>query len=81
MPVDRSARSPSLTSIVDMYQRPITSKGLRQPTQTAGSFYYDYSEDFDKPIVPHHETKGQLLMQPPPIQDDDARFTVSTQEL
>lgn len=46
---DHSVRSASLTSIVDMYQRPITSGSAGPPLRSGGSFYYDYSEEFDKP--------------------------------
>ncbi|KAK3383780.1 hypothetical protein B0T24DRAFT_654269 [Lasiosphaeria ovina] len=47
---EHSLRTASLTSIVDMYQP--TSCALRAPRhyprpQPSGSFYYDYSEDFD----------------------------------
>ena len=45
---DRHGRSPSVTSIVDMYHRPGTSSGSRTPLRVMGSFYYDYSEDFEK---------------------------------
>ncbi|KAG8428395.1 hypothetical protein J3459_003964 [Metarhizium acridum] len=73
MPVDRCGRSPSLTSIVDMYRRPSTAKGSRQPPQVAGSFYYDYSEDFDRPTASHHDLKSQISMESPPIQDDGSQ--------
>ncbi|POR36155.1 Uncharacterized protein TPAR_03639 [Tolypocladium paradoxum] len=46
---DHSVRSASLTSIVDMYQRPITAGSTGPPLRSGGSFYYDYSEEFDKP--------------------------------
>ncbi|ODA77362.1 hypothetical protein RJ55_06990 [Drechmeria coniospora] len=46
---DQSVRSASLTSIVEMYQRPTTACSTGQPLRSAGSFYYDYSEEFDKP--------------------------------
>ncbi|KID66457.1 hypothetical protein MAN_04738, partial [Metarhizium hybridum] len=73
MPVDRCGRSPSLTSIVDMYRRPSTAKGSGQPPQLAGSFYYDYSEDFDRPTASHHDIKSQISMESPRIQDDEGR--------
>ncbi|TWU71157.1 hypothetical protein ED733_002019 [Metarhizium rileyi] len=71
LPIDRSGRSPSLTSIVDMYRRPSTAKGSRQPPQTAGSFYYDYSEDFDRPVASHHDVNEQISVDTATIQDDD----------
>lgn len=46
-----------------MYRRPSTAKGTRPPPQMAGSFYYDYSEDFEKPVVPQHDVKGQVLVE------------------
>lgn len=47
---DHSTRTPSLTSIVDMYRTPSgTSSDLRYGYHGPrnGTFYYDYSEDFD----------------------------------
>ncbi|KAK3355849.1 hypothetical protein B0H65DRAFT_505692 [Neurospora tetraspora] len=47
---DQSTRTPSLTSIVDMYRSPSgTSSDLRYGSHRPpdGTFYYDYSEDFD----------------------------------
>ncbi|KAK3397632.1 hypothetical protein B0T20DRAFT_377333, partial [Sordaria brevicollis] len=45
---DQSTRTPSLTSIVDMYRSPSgTSSDMRYGSQRNGTFYYDYSEDFD----------------------------------
>ncbi|KAK3953127.1 hypothetical protein QBC32DRAFT_397401 [Pseudoneurospora amorphoporcata] len=47
---DQSTRTPSLTSIVDMYRSPSgTSSDLRYGSHGPrnGTFYYDYSEDFD----------------------------------
>ncbi|WPJ59126.1 hypothetical protein SMAC4_13132 [Sordaria macrospora] len=47
---DQSTRTPSLTSIVDMYRSPSgTSSDLRHMYHEPpnGTFYYDYSEDFD----------------------------------
>ncbi|KAH6898351.1 hypothetical protein B0T10DRAFT_472376 [Thelonectria olida] len=44
---DQSVRSASLTSIVEMYQRPILPSRAGTPIRSAGAFYYDYSEDFD----------------------------------
>lgn len=44
---DQSTRSASLTSIVEMYQRPMTASStcpVMRPTKT---LYYDYSEDFN----------------------------------
>ncbi|KHN96426.1 uncharacterized protein MAM_05715 [Metarhizium album ARSEF 1941] len=73
MPVDRCGRSPSLTSIVDMYRRPSTAKVSRQPPQMAGSFYYDYSEDFDRPAEFHHEIRGQISMELLAVQHDDGQ--------
>lgn len=45
---DQSTRTLSLTSIVDMYRSPSgTSSDMRYGSQRNGTFYYDYSEDFD----------------------------------
>lgn len=44
--VDQSSRTGSLTSIVEMYQRPSTA-GIVPPLRPPGSFYYDYSEEFE----------------------------------
>ncbi|KAM0253600.1 hypothetical protein ACHAQJ_007229 [Trichoderma viride] len=44
---DQSTRSASLTSIVEMYNRPVTSNSNCAPLRSAGSFYYDYSEQFE----------------------------------
>ncbi|UKZ51649.1 hypothetical protein TrVGV298_005410 [Trichoderma virens] len=45
---DQSTRSASLTSIVEMYDRPMTSNSnCAPPLQSPGSFYYDYSEQFE----------------------------------
>ncbi|KAF4456459.1 hypothetical protein F53441_1409 [Fusarium austroafricanum] len=49
MPGDQSIRSASLTSIVDMYHRR-TPDDVMQPLRSPGSFYYDYTEEFDKEI-------------------------------
>ncbi|KAK4078674.1 uncharacterized protein Triagg1_3005 [Trichoderma aggressivum f. europaeum] len=47
--IDQSTRSASLTSIVEMYDRPVTSNSncVPPPVQSPGSFYYDYSEQFE----------------------------------
>ncbi|KAM7208008.1 hypothetical protein V8F20_001554 [Naviculisporaceae sp. PSN 640] len=48
---DNSLRSSSLTSIVGMYQPASCASMGQDPylrTQPGGSFYYDYSEDFDQ---------------------------------
>ncbi|KAF5970742.1 hypothetical protein FCOIX_10207 [Fusarium coicis] len=47
MPGDRSVRSASLTSIVDMYHGR-TPDDASQPLRSPSSFYYDYTEEFDK---------------------------------
>lgn len=49
---DQSIRSASLTSIVEMYQRPITSSRNVPPLRSTGSFYYDYTEEFEKDEPP-----------------------------
>lgn len=46
-PTDQSTRSASLTSIVEMYDKPITSNQNSAPPQSTGSIYYDYSEQFE----------------------------------
>lgn len=43
---DQSLRSASLTSIVEMYQAR-SPEGSVQPLRSPGSFYYDYSEEFN----------------------------------
>ncbi|KAF5562399.1 hypothetical protein FPHYL_5701 [Fusarium phyllophilum] len=47
MPGDHSVRSASLTSIVDMYHGR-TPENATQPLRSPSSFYYDYTEEFDK---------------------------------
>ncbi|KAG6042170.1 hypothetical protein E4U39_006178 [Claviceps sp. Clav50 group G5] len=49
MPLDHRERSPSLSSIVGMYRPPSSAKYSTSQSQMANHFYYDYSEDFDKP--------------------------------
>lgn len=44
---DQSTRSASLTSIAEMYDKPITSNSNCAPLQSTGSIYYDYSEQFE----------------------------------
>ncbi|KAL7901314.1 hypothetical protein HDV63DRAFT_413779 [Trichoderma sp. SZMC 28014] len=46
-PTDQSTRSASLTSIVEMYDKPATSNQSCAPPQSTGSVYYDYSEQFE----------------------------------
>ncbi|EHK40922.1 uncharacterized protein TrAtP1_004304 [Trichoderma atroviride] len=46
-PTDQSTRSASLTSIVEMYDKPIASNQNCAPPQSTGSIYYDYSEQFE----------------------------------
>lgn len=44
---DQSTRSASLTSIVEMYDKPITSNPNCAPLRSTGTIYYDYSEQFE----------------------------------
>ncbi|KAH7023261.1 hypothetical protein EDB80DRAFT_35469 [Ilyonectria destructans] len=44
---DQSVRSASLTSIVEMYQRPMNMSRQGPPLRSTGSFYYDYTEEFE----------------------------------
>lgn len=44
---EQSMRSASLTSIVDMYRRPSRTSRTGSTGHSAGSFYYDYSEEFE----------------------------------
>lgn len=46
---DQSNRSASLTSIVGMYQRPMTASSTYPVLRSNGSAFYDYSEEFSKP--------------------------------
>ncbi|KAH8128389.1 hypothetical protein LI328DRAFT_151297 [Trichoderma asperelloides] len=46
-PTDQSTRSASLTSIVEMYDKPVTSNSNCAPLRSTGSIYYDYSEQFE----------------------------------
>ncbi|KAM3444105.1 hypothetical protein NHJ13734_001584 [Beauveria thailandica] len=68
---DQSSRSASLTSIVEMYQRPMTSSSTCPALRPSGTLYYDYTEDFndsgpeaarhpDMPLspVPHRVGRG-----------------------
>ncbi|KAK3341520.1 hypothetical protein B0T25DRAFT_344491 [Lasiosphaeria hispida] len=60
---DQSLRTSSLTSIVDMYRPPSCTPSVQSyPARpyTAGSFYYDYSEDFG------HPSEG-VAVPPPPL--------------
>lgn len=57
---DQSTRSASLTSIVDMYQRPLTTSGTYPPFHTQGAFYYDYSEDFDPQGAANEESSADF---------------------
>ncbi|KAF9765808.1 hypothetical protein IL306_001832 [Fusarium sp. DS 682] len=47
MPGDQSIRSASLTSIMDMYHGRTPDDDM-QPLRSSSSFYYDYTEEFDK---------------------------------
>ncbi len=47
---DHSVRSASLTSIVEMYQRPVVQNDAGQRFRPEGTFYYDYTEEFDRPV-------------------------------
>lgn len=57
---DQSTRSASLTSIVEMYQRPTTASAMGPPQRSPGSFYYDYSEGFEKQVPPAVESRVPL---------------------
>ncbi|KAH7162824.1 hypothetical protein B0J13DRAFT_21202 [Dactylonectria estremocensis] len=67
---DQSIRSASLTSIVEMYQRPIHTSMSGPPLRSAGSFYYDYTEDFEadpqsglefvSPLCPIPQRRGSI---------------------
>ncbi|RCI15628.1 hypothetical protein L249_3602 [Ophiocordyceps polyrhachis-furcata BCC 54312] len=64
--VDHSPRSASLTSIVEMYQRPATASSGVAALRPGGSFYYDYTEEFEKPapLVPRTEFQAPLCPVP-----------------
>ncbi|GAO13938.1 hypothetical protein UVI_02034930 [Ustilaginoidea virens] len=61
-----------------MYQRPGTSRGSRPSTQTVGQFYYDYSEDFEKPTASVHEADQRPAMDNTHQYDDRERNHHST---
>ncbi|PFH57930.1 hypothetical protein XA68_14370 [Ophiocordyceps unilateralis] len=64
--VDHSPRSASLTSIVEMYQRPATASSAVPALRPGGSFYYDYTEEFEKPapLAPRVERQDPLCPVP-----------------
>lgn len=57
---EQGLRSPSLTSIVEMYHRPATANSHVPPMSSIGSFYYDYSEGFEKDSLSLAETEVPL---------------------
>ncbi|KAG6110813.1 hypothetical protein E4U14_002705 [Claviceps sp. LM454 group G7] len=61
MPLDHRERSPSLSSIVGMYRPPSSAKNSNSQSQMACHFYYDYSEDFDKPTSKDIGTEKQPI--------------------
>lgn len=61
---DQSVRSCSLSSIVDMYHRPPSSTRDVPPLRSVGSFYYDYTEEFDN--IPSKQTTNTLTVAPVP---------------
>lgn len=61
MPLDHRERSPSLSSIVGMYRPPSSAKNSNSRSQMACHFYYDYSEDFDKPTLNDIGTEKQPI--------------------
>ncbi|KAM4054927.1 hypothetical protein HRG_005745 [Hirsutella rhossiliensis] len=63
---DQSVRSASLTSIVEMYQRPMTASSAVPALRPGGSFYYDYSEEFEKPAPLLPKTEPQVPICPIP---------------
>lgn len=63
---DQSVRSASLTSIVEMYQRPMTAGSAAPALRPGCSFYYDYSEEFEKPAPLVPKTEPQIPICPIP---------------
>ncbi|PHH61552.1 hypothetical protein CDD81_289 [Ophiocordyceps australis] len=63
---DHSVRSASLTSIVDMYQRPFTAASTGPPVRSGGSFFYDYTEEFDKPVPLNFAAQAHITVCPIP---------------
>ncbi|PHH73991.1 hypothetical protein CDD80_3433 [Ophiocordyceps camponoti-rufipedis] len=63
---DYSPRSASLTSIVEMYQRPATASSTVPAIRHGGSLYYDYTEEFEKPasLVPRTDLQAPLCPVP-----------------
>ncbi|KAG6164628.1 hypothetical protein E4U11_001043 [Claviceps purpurea] len=61
MHLDHRERSPSLSSIVGMYRPPSSAKNSNSQNQMACHFYYDYSEDFDKPTSKDIGTEKQPI--------------------
>lgn len=63
---DYSPRSASLTSIVEMYQRPATASSAVPAIRHGGSLYYDYTEEFEKPasLVPKTDLHAPLCPVP-----------------
>ncbi|KFA78372.1 hypothetical protein S40288_04947 [Stachybotrys chartarum IBT 40288] len=57
---EASLRSASLTSIVEMYNRPVTDTNNELGLRPAGSFYYDYSEGFEPDYPPEMATEDPL---------------------
>ncbi|CAM1506602.1 Fc.00g062430.m01.CDS01 [Cosmosporella sp. VM-42] len=76
---DHSTRSASLTSIVEMYQRRAHPSRTGPPLRSTGSFYYDYTEEFETehpqdaeiaaPLCPIPQRAGSLR-RPMVLRDD-----------
>ncbi|RDA92629.1 hypothetical protein CP533_1442 [Ophiocordyceps camponoti-saundersi (nom. inval.)] len=69
--VDHSPRSASLTSIVEMYQRPATASSGVAALRPGCSFYYDYTEEFEKPAPLAPRTESQAPLCPVPQRAGD----------
>ncbi|PTB81478.1 hypothetical protein M440DRAFT_1322340 [Trichoderma longibrachiatum ATCC 18648] len=69
---DQSTRSPSLTSIVEMYDRPATSTSNRSPPmQSSGPLFYDYTEQFED--EPPWDGEMDLPLHPVPQRTENIR--------
>lgn len=62
---DQSSRSASLTSIVEMYQRPMTSSSTCPAIRSNATVYYDYTEDFND-TSPAEVRESEMPLSPVP---------------
>jgi hypothetical protein len=59
-----SLSSASLASIVELYQRPVTTSESAPEIRSTGSFYYDYTEEFEKSPISNIEKEDPICPRP-----------------